>query len=104
MFAYPFGGKDRIGGLSQILEQYGELIAAEPCRRISDPDTQKKPLGDHLQEPIACFVAQTVIDDFEPVEIEKNNACAFFAARRPSEALMQPVHEEARFGRSVRGS
>src|ERR1700730_11621953 len=61
---------DRVSGVSvDIVGKHGELIAAEPCQKITRPGGRPKSLGHHLQDAIPECVAVEIIDALELVEV-----------------------------------
>ena len=72
----PVGGDGRFGNTLQGGQHDQEFVAAAAGHRIFFPDTPLEPFGNLLQEKIAERVSQRIVDDFEAVEIEKQN-CDF---------------------------
>ena len=71
-------------GIADVLDQDGELVAAEPRDRVRRPHGFAQPGGDLLQHLVARGVAEAVVDGLEIVEVEEDDgdARAARAARR----------------------
>lgn len=73
------------GTRRSILDQDRELVAPHPCeRRVTQPhggargrDTSRKtclhPPRDVHQQPVACLVAESVVDSLEPVQVQNHH-------------------------------
>src|SRR3712207_5546303 len=56
-----------------VLEQHGELVAAEPGRRVRDAEAVQEPAGHAGEELVAGGVAEAVVDPLEVVEVEEQD-------------------------------
>jgi hypothetical protein len=67
------GHAGRPGKARVVVEQDGELVAAEPGRDVAGSHGRPQPPGDAAQQPVAGVVAEGVVDDLEVVEIEEHH-------------------------------
>ena len=74
-----------------VLEQHGELVAAEPRREIGRPDAAADPLGRRDQHGVARGMARVVVDPLEVVEVEEEHRAR---PARPRERLVHAAHEQ----------
>ena len=51
-----------------------------------------------LEEPVTHLVAEAVVDELEPVEVEEHERHAGVVALGPAERQLQPVHEQHAVG------
>ena len=56
-----------------IVQDYGKFVAAKSCDQITFANHDRQTLGNIHDEPVADRMAETVIDRFETVEVEKQN-------------------------------
>ena len=73
--------QDAVGGRycflrMRLLQQYRELVAAEPGDRFAPVQAGHKPAGNGDQLLVANLVAEAVVDDLEPVQVEEQHADA----------------------------
>src|SRR4030095_2648700 len=54
-----------------LLEEDDELVATEPGHRVARATRPQDPLGDRHEHLVADLVAQAVVDELEPVEVEQ---------------------------------
>src|ERR1700722_1880421 len=59
--------------MAEIVEEDGELVAAEAGDHVAFPQARFQPLSDRHQEGVADQMSETVVDELEPVEIEKQD-------------------------------
>ena len=55
------------------VEDDPELVAAEAGDRVARAERPDQPLADRRQEPVADGVADALVDDLEPVEVEQDD-------------------------------
>ena len=55
------------------VEQNGELVAPESSDHVLSAQEALEPPGDLLQQLVPDQVAQTVIDDLEPIEVHEEH-------------------------------
>src|SRR5581483_1296263 len=80
---------------SDFIEQDRELVAAEPRNRVAGPEAVFQAARDRDQQVIADHVPQTVVDDFEAVEIqEEDGELPLFMPLAVRDRQVQVVNEE----------
>ena len=72
-----------------------ELVAAQPCQDISFADPAPKRRGDGLEQVVARFVAELVVDVFEMIQIEQEHGAR---RRRSGQRTWSPAPAPARNG------
>ena len=90
-------GDDRgLARVRDVLEQHGELVAADPRDRVAGPQRGVQAQRDRLQQLVAGLMAERVVDDLEMVEVDEQHRSAGIgpATTRASQRLLQPVEEE----------
>src|SRR5205807_7576479 len=80
--------------LARVLEQHGELVAAESREGVAGPAGVLEALRDLLEELIAGVVAERVVDLLEAVEVDQQHGERVRRALGPRERLVEPVAEE----------
>ena len=74
---------DRVSGVSvDIIGKHGNLIATEPCQKITRPGGRPKSFGHHLQDPIPECVAVEIVDVFEVVKVYQEERMLTAIGRR----------------------
>lgn len=68
-----FGGIAGAGGVVHLLEEDGELVAAEAGHRVTGTHRFPDPLGHGRQQVVTAVVAHAVVDELEVVEVEKED-------------------------------
>jgi hypothetical protein len=81
-----------------VLQQHGELVAAEPRHGVRRADARRQARGDGAQELVAGGVADAVVDRLEPVEVDEAHAQIGLATGRHVERVLQAVQEERAVG------
>ena len=111
------GDTNRITGIAHFFEQDDELVAADPgqsCQggtlsahflrarhRILSSNTGPETLGEFVDQGITGLVSQTIVDQFEVVEIEEENRrIAFGMAPLALDHHLQAVHKDSTVGQS----
>ena len=56
--------------LVRVVDQHGELVAAEPCRKVAGADDALDPCADLREELVSDVVAPAVVHRLEPVEVD----------------------------------
>src|SRR4051812_17433621 len=64
--ARQLGGRAAVG---QVAEHDGELVAAQPSKRVAMAQRPAEALGDDLEQLVAVVVAERVVDLLEAVEV-----------------------------------
>ncbi|HVY08558.1 MAG TPA: hypothetical protein VHB18_00230 [Mycobacteriales bacterium] len=81
-----------------VLEQDGELVAAEARDGVSFADQAGEPRGDLPEQPVAGMVPEAVVDDLEPVDIGEDDGAEAPVASAAKQRLVQPVDEQPAVG------
>jgi len=99
-FEQSRGDSSRVGRFFQVLGQNHEFIAAEPrgggslasAHRVGRAHRMGKPYRNFFEQFVADFVAQAVIDELEPVEIQKEQRkMRLGTAHPPIDRLVDPI-------------
>ena len=90
----PLGDEGGVRAHPDVLEQHGELVAADARDGVDAPEAAAEALGDLDQELIAVVVPEVVVDQLEPVEVEEQHRGELAPARGALERLLEPVHEQ----------
>ncbi len=85
-----------IGEPGDLIEHGDKLIATEPGQRSVCSDVRGQPARDGDEEIVAGRVADTVVDDLEPVEIEEEQR--HLPALGVGEDGLQLIHAHAAIG------
>ena len=85
-------------GLGQILDQDGELVAAQPRDGIGLPQAAGETLGHDRQQAVAGDVAEAIVDRLEAVQVEDHDRDQALVAPRPGERALQPVLKQRAVG------
>ena len=97
--AHALGDLPRLVGARKVLEQDGELVAAEPRSGVLGTQAAGQPLRGRAQQLVADRVAEAVVDRLEVVEIDEHHGeltvVAPGARERQCEAILEqrPVGE-----------
>ena len=86
--------------LLDVDEQHGELVAAEPRRRVGGPQGALEPRGHDPEQVVAGLVAERVVDRLEVVDVDVEDRDV---ARAAVERVRHPVHEQAAGSRARSG-
>ena len=70
----PAGELGRGGAIGQVVQQHGELVAAEPREHVAPAQRVAQAVRDVAQEPVAVVVAERVVDLLEAVEVDQQQA------------------------------
>ena len=84
----------RVRARADVLEQDGELVAADARDRVDAPEAAAEALGHLDQQLVAVVVPEVVVDQLEPVEVEEEHRGELSPARGALERLLEPVHEQ----------
>ena len=78
-----------------LAHQHRELVATEAGQRVLRPDAGAQPVGDAHQQLVADLVAEAVVDQLEPVQVEEQHrASARRVVLQPDQRRLEPAHEE----------
>ena len=94
------------GGLARIpLDhlQDREFVAAEPCHDVGFPRARDQPLRHHLEQDVSHQVAEGIVDRFELVEVEQEDAEAVPALPQPRQRLVDLHHQHHAIGKVGQG-
>ena len=86
----PLGARERAG----VLQQHGELVAAEARRGVGVARARDEALGDRAQQLVARRVADAVVDGLEAVEVDEQHREVAAAAGAALERVLEAVEEE----------
>ena len=91
-------------GDAEVVDEHGELVAAEPRQGVARPQVRLEARGDGDQELVADQVAQAVVDQLEAVEVDEEDRVAAGPTTRALCAIdrCSSSLKSRRFGRSVR--
>ena len=94
----------RRAAIADVVEEDGELVAAQAGHGVVDAKAADEPRGEADQEPVSREVAQAVVHELETVEVEEEHGEAVLvppAAVR--HGLTQTVEEQRPVGQSGEG-
>ena len=94
------GEFDHHRGVTDFLDQDGELVSAEARGRIGRPYGFEQTDRDLLQHLVAGGVAEAVVDRLEVVEVEEDDGDARALARRARQCVLDPVGEQRAVGQA----
>ncbi len=95
------GGAAGFRRLLQLLEQDGELVAAQARDGVSRPHAAFEAARHLDQQQVALQVAEAVVDHLEAVEIQEHHGQpVVVVALRPRQRRAQPVHEQRAVGQT----
>ena len=89
------------GGVSlgrDVLEQNGELVAAQAGDGVLGAHAASNARGHLGQQGVALLVAQAVVDDFEVVDVQEQHADRAEVAVGVSQSLFESVGEQGPIG------
>ena len=93
------GDLDRIRRVAHVVEEDGELVAAEAGDGVAGPHAGLEPPGDRGEEQVALQVAEAVVDVLEAVDVEEEDReHGALAAPGAGDGEREAVHEQ----RSIR--
>jgi hypothetical protein len=94
----PLGRGRGLGRAGHLVEQHGELIATEARHRVTLSDNADQPGGDRAQDVVTDPVAEAVVDELEPVDVEEQHRLHRAGVPAPGAGVLESV-EEQRSGR-----
>ena len=94
-----FGDRDRVAHVGDVLQQHGELVAAEARDRVLGPHARLHALSDGDQQPVAGVVTEAVVDRLELVQVEEQDGDRGPAAVGPLECVVEAVREQRAVGK-----
>jgi hypothetical protein len=88
------GGRIRV---ARVLDDDGELVAAEPGRGVARADLGAQPVGELDEHGVAGLVAVGVVDRLEVVEVDQQQRDGFTGPRERSRAWWSRSPNSDRF-------
>ena len=86
----------RVVGVVEIEKQRGELVSAETSDHVGAAKPSTERLGDGAEDIVAGTVAERVVDELEPVDVEhEERGTPVGLARKPLELVRQLFVEAA---------
>ena len=76
------------------VEDDPELVAAEAGDRVARAERPDQALADGRQEPVADGMADALVDDLEPVEVEQDDRDRVGAVRMGGQGMRDPLGQE----------
>ena len=95
---HALGGVGRLLRADDVLEQDGELVAAEARRGVGGADARGQALGDLAQDLVAGGVAEAVVDRLEVVEVEEDDRDAVLLATVAGDGVAHALDEQGAVG------
>ena len=90
----PRGHLLDVGGVRGALDEYRELVPAEPCCRVARPQDAGEAGGDGDQEVVAHAVAHRVVDELEVVQVDEKDPNHTSATVAGTERPLDPIPEQ----------
>jgi hypothetical protein len=90
-----------VGGGAQVLEEDGEVVAAQAGQGVPGAQRALEAAGDLDQEVVAGVVAEAVVDALEAIDVEvqhRERQGVAGLALGPPEQVLDPVHEQGPVG------
>ncbi len=81
-------------GPRMAVDEQDELVSAQPCHRVALAHARLQSSGDLLQQLVAELVAEAVVDEFEPVQIDERHREAGTVRHGCQQGLLQPVLQQ----------
>ena len=94
------GQPDRLVEIGDVLEQCGELVAAEARRRVLAANAAGQALRGRDQEAIAGLMAQAVVDGLEVVEVQVEDCCSPRPSALALQGVLDPIQEQRPVGKT----
>ena len=99
----PLGDGQGVGLVGDALAEDGELVAAEAGHGVAGPDDLLEALAQGDQQPVAGVVAERVVDELEPVQVQEEHGHRGAAALGAGQGEGDPVQEEDPVGQAGEG-
>src|SRR5712664_928067 len=98
------GDLPRVRGVGHVLEQDGELVAAEPRHRIAGAQRGLEPAAHLDEELVSEHVAEAVVDHLEAVDVQhQHREAGLVPPLLQREAVLEAVEEERAVGQAGEG-
>ena len=94
------GGVGRLLDALDVLQQDGELIAAEARGGVAGADRQRQALGHLAKHVVARGVAERVVDDLEVVEVDEDDPDAARLAAAARDRVADALDEQRAVGQA----
>ena len=92
-----------LGGRRDPLYQNRKLVATEPRHRVRGARGLHDALRDRLQQPVACVMAERIVDVLEVVEVEEHDRDRAVAALGEGHRVLHPIAEQVAIGEQRQG-
>ena len=79
----PLGDAGGVRLAVDVVEQHGELVAAQARQRVAGPQAALQPARGADQQLVAGLVSEAVVDRLEPIEVEVEHREQRIAQRAP---------------------
>ncbi len=98
---HPIRHVDRVARVAHVVEPHGEFVAAVARQRVAFAQAGGQPARDLLEQLIARFVAEGVVDYLEAIDVdEEHGESVVVVAAQPVERMAQQVEEERPVGKA----
>ncbi len=94
---------DQMGVLPGIFDQHSEFVATEPGNRVAGSHTTHQPLGGLHQQGVTGGMTQVVVDEFEVVEVHRQDGDRTLVAMIKLHHVIEPVAEQHPVGQVGQG-
>ena len=94
----PLGGLGRGLDVVDVLQQDGELVAAEAGGGVSGADAGGDPLGHLEQHPVSGGVPETIVDGLEVVQVDEDDGHPDALAQRACHGVANALVEQRAVG------
>src|SRR5262249_18027193 len=81
--------------VAQFRQEHDKFIPSQPGDRVALPHAGLQPCGDFLQQLVACFVPERVINLFEAVQVEKSKPKTSLVALSEGDTLGEQFSKQA---------
>ena len=85
---------DAVARSVEVLRDHDELVAAEAAHGVGRAQAVAQPLRDLHEQAIAGVVAEAVVDDLHPVEVDVEDGELGAGASRARDGVLEPVEEQ----------
>ncbi len=99
----PFGDRQRLLLVGELLDQDPELVAAEAGDGVAGAEVRAQPRRDRPQQLVALVVAEAVVDQLEVVEVEEEDAHGGSGVLGAGQRLVKGVDELGAVGKAGEG-
>ena len=91
---HPLRRTDGVALVADVADEEDELVAAEARCRVAGADRAGEALADRSEERVARLVAEAVVDDLQPVEVDEEHGEVGPVPLAARELVVQPVEEQ----------